>query len=212
MLFYRNNKTQEDLISELKQEGVLIPGTYLYEVFQKIDRADFVSEEFKSSAYMNHPLSIGKGQTISQPYTVLFMLNLLAVESGNKILEIGYGSGWQTVLLSFLTGENGLVFATEIVPELKRFGDMNIEKYNRKNINTRFAVRGKLGLPENSPYDRIISGASATKIPEELIIQLNNNGILVTPVLNSIWKISKDIKGNIDKKEYPGFAFVPLIT
>ncbi|MGB9681196.1 MAG: protein-L-isoaspartate O-methyltransferase family protein, partial [Minisyncoccia bacterium] len=121
--------SKEELIKELIEEGVL-KSPKLIEAFLKIDRKDFVLEDLKEYAYLNQPLSIGFGQTISQPLVVAFMLELLEVQEGEKILDIGSGSGWTTALLSYLTGEKGKVFAIERIPELKEFGEENVKKYN----------------------------------------------------------------------------------
>lgn len=170
--------------------------------FKKIDRADFVLEKYKAEAYENYPLSIGHGQTISQPATVAFMLELLQPESDDKILDIGSGSGWQTALLAYLAKQ---VFAIERVPELVEFAKNNIKKFNFKNIKF-ICADGSKGLPKQAPFDKIIAAASAEEMPKILKEQLTENGRLVLPIKNSIWLITKKTK-----KEFPGFIFVPLI-
>jgi protein-L-isoaspartate(D-aspartate) O-methyltransferase len=204
------NRTYNDLINELKDQGIFENEDRLFEAFSSTDRIHFVRSDDKDSAYYNSPLYIGFGQTISQPYTVAFMLSLLNVKKGNKVLEIGYGSGWQTVILSKLVSTRGKVIAVELIPELKTFGDANIDKYCVNNIETLLAEPHELGYPSEGKYDRIISGASAEDIPEKLIDQLDDNGIMVIPVNQSIYKIIM-----INKKpkimKYPGFVFVPLI-
>ena len=112
------------LVKELISSGYL-KTPEIIDAFQKIDRKDFVSDEYKDRAYVNAPLPIGYGQTISQPLTVAFMLELLQPEKGNKILEIGSGSGWQTALLARVVGDEGRVFAIELIPELEQFGRKN---------------------------------------------------------------------------------------
>jgi len=118
----------ESLISELIEQGYL-KTPRIIRAFKKIDRADFVLPEFKNSAYLNVPLPIGHGQTISQPLTVAFMFELLQPEVGDKILDIGSGSGWTTALLAEIMSKMGKVFSIEIVPELCEFGEGNVRKY-----------------------------------------------------------------------------------
>ena len=123
---------KKGLIEHLKSSGVL-KNSNIIEAFEKIDRADFVLEEHKLESYEDHPIPIGRGQTISQPTTVAFMLELLSVQKGDKVLDIGSGSGWTTALLSELVGSTGEVFGVERVSELVEFGSKNLAKYDFKN-------------------------------------------------------------------------------
>ncbi len=209
------NETYQDLLNELELQGILQKNTRLYDALLKFDRADFVRDEDKRDAYVNSPLYIGYGQTVSQPYTIVFMLKLLNVEPNNKVLEIGYGSGWQTAILTELVKPNGEVYATEIVPEIKSFGEKNLKKYNLDltgRLHLYQATQGDLGVKEKGLFDRIISGASAEKLPEQLIKQLAVGGVMVLPIKNSIVKIVKTSDDDYSVEEYPGFVFVPLIT
>lgn len=194
----------EKLIADgmLKTERII-------EAFRKIDRADFVLDEYKKEAYGDYPLPIGYGQTISQPSTVAFMLELLRPEEGNKILDVGSGSGWTTALMAQIVGSRGRVWGLELVPELVEFGRKNLGKYNFSWAEIRQAGK-KLGLQEEVPFDKILVSASGDEMPQELIDQLKAGGRLVIPIQNSIWKVDKISKTEIDKTEFPGFAFVPL--
>ena len=179
--------------------------------FRKIDRANFVPEELKSEAAANTPLPIGYGQTISQPLTVAFMLELLEPKEGNKILDVGSGSGWQSSLLAYLVGAKGKVFAIERIPELSELGRKNSQKYDFENLEF-ITGDGSKGYEKEALYDRIIVAASAfRKIPEELKRQLKIGGRLVIPVENSIWLVVKKAESEYEEKEFPGFVFVPLI-
>jgi len=200
----------KQLINNLIKNGYLRTPEII-SAFRKINRVDFVSEELKSEAVANIPLPIGYGQTISQPLTVAFMLELLEPKKGNKILDIGSGSGWQSSLLAFIVGEKGRVFAIERIPELSEFGKENSQKYNFENLE--FIVGdGLKGYEKEAPYDRIIVAASAFgRIPKELKKQLKINGRLVVPVENSIWLVVKKAEDKYEEKEFPGFVFVPLI-
>lgn len=217
----------KELIDKLIKEGYL-KTPLIIEAFQKIKRQDFVLEDFKNEADVNAPLPIGYGQTISQPLTVAFMLELLQPKPGEKILDIGGGSGWQASLLAYCVSQqtgnskhefrnpkqSGKVFAIERIPELVEFGKKNVAKYNflEKGIVEFICGDGSKGLPEEAPFDKIIVAASAEKIPQEWKKQLEINGRLVTPVQSSIWLLIKKSKNEFDEKEFPGFAFVPLIS
>jgi len=206
-------KNINPFVSNLISQGVL-KTPRIIEAFEKIDRADFVPLELKSEAYINEPLYIGEGQTISQPYTVAFMLELLQPKSGDKIFEVGFGSGWQTALLAEIIGESGKVFAVERIPKLFRFGRKNIAKYNfiKKGIVKTIGSDASRGLPRHAPFDKIIAGASAQEIPEEWLKELKVGGRLVTPVKNSIWLYVKKSSQEFEKQEFPGFVFVPLVS
>lgn len=186
--------------------------------FSAIDRADFVPEEEKTRAYANHALPIGFGQTISQPATVAIMIELLAPKTGGNILEVGSGSGWQTAILAKIAGESGKVFGIERIKELFEYGKANIEKYDfiKKGIVGLYRQDGTLGLPEAAKeaggFDGIIAAAAGEKIPDAWKEQLKIGGRLVLPVKNSVWLIVKKSEKEFTEKEFPGFAFVPLIS
>lgn len=203
----------KDLIPELIQQGY-ISTPAIIEAFYKIERRDFLPAEIKEEAGLNAPLPIGEGQTISQPLTVAFMLELLEPKKGKIILDVGSGSGWQTALLAELVGENGKVYAIERIPSLKKFGEENIKKYNFNN--TRFFLGdGSKGLPEFAPFDRIVVAAACENIPEALINQLAVGGRLVIPVgktMQDIVLIKKINDKEVEETRYPGFQFVPLIS
>lgn len=201
------------LINELIKRGYL-KTPRIVEAFRRIDRIDFVPERLKGEAYANAPLPIGFGQTISQPLTVAFMLELLNPEKGNKILDIGSGSGWQTALLADAVGQEGKIFAMELIPELKELGEKNVRKYNflGKGIVDFICADGSKGLAEKAPFDRIIVAAAGKAIPPALKEQLKLGGRLVIPVSGSIWLVIKRGIDDFEEKEFPGFVFVPLIT
>ncbi len=199
-----------ELVNYLVQKGVL-QNPNLIESFKKIDRADFVLPQYYNIAYQDIPLPIGFGQTISQPTTVAFMLELLNPKKGEKVLDVGSGSGYTTALLSKTVEPLGKVYGVELIPSLVDFGNKNIQKYNLKNAKIIQANRHIVGLPKKAPFDKILVSASATRLPQELINQLKKGGIIVIPIQNSIYKIQKNHKGSINKEEFYGFTFVPLI-
>jgi protein-L-isoaspartate(D-aspartate) O-methyltransferase len=206
-------KSANPFVSDFIKQGVL-KTPRIIEAFEKIDRADFVPQELKEKAYINEPLSIGERQTISQPYTVAFMIELLQPKSGDKIFEIGFGSGWQTALLAEIIGESGKVFAVERIRGLFEFGTKNISAYNfiKKGIIRTILGDATMGLKKYAPFDSIVAGASAQEIPEEWLKELKIGGRLVMPVRNSVWLYIKKSEKEFEKQEFPGFVFVPLVS
>ena len=202
----------KELIEKLIKQGYL-QTPLIIEAFKTIKREDFVPESLKSEADINAPLPIGCGQTISQPLTVAFMLELLQPRPGERILDIGAGSGWQTALLAHCVGQKGKVFAVERIPELVTFGRENVAEYNflKKGIVKFIEGDASKGLEEQAPFDKIVAAASAEKIPKKWKEQLRIGGRLVTPIKDSIWLLIKKSDKKFDQREFPGFAFVPLI-
>lgn len=203
--------SQETLVQSLLQERYL-KTPRIIDAFRTIDRADFVREEYRSEAYGNYPLPIGYGQTISQPLTVAFMLELLQPKPGEKILDIGAGSGWQTALLAHIAYPKGKVDAVEIISELCRFGEENIRKYNfiEKGIVKFYCQNAASELPRGR-YDKIIAAAAAQGgIPPEWKKRLAQGGKIVAPAGGSIFLFIKHKDNSWEQKEYQGFVFVPL--
>lgn len=222
------NSDYESLLDSLLKDGYLKTPS-LIDAFRQIDRADFVLDEYKAEAYVNAPLSIGHSQTISQPLTVAFMLELLQPKAGEKILEVGAGSGWQTAILGQVVGKGqtlitaeaeekvsnvGKVLATEIISDLKEMAEKNISKYNfiEKGIVQVILSDGSKGCKTEAPFNKIIAGAAAEgDVPKAWKQQLKIGGRIVAPVGNSIVVIEKISKTKYNKKEYFGFRFVPLV-
>jgi len=212
-----------DLVDNLIKDGWL-KTPRIIKAFREIKRQDFLLEKEQELAELNEALPIGFGQTISQPLTVAFMMELLQPEQGDKILDIGAGSGWTTALLAHIVGEKGKVIAIEIIPELKKFGENNASKYNfiKKGIVEFICADGSKGYQKEAPFDKILVSASAKKIPESYKEQIKSGGRIVIPIEPSIWLFKKTTKkksgfsikeklAEFETKEYPGFVFVPLI-
>ena len=142
------------------------------------------------------------------------MLELLQPEKGNKILEIGSGSGWQTALLAHMVSGGGKVFAVELIPELMAFGRKNVAQYGfiKKGIVEFHSLNATKGMPEDAPFDRIISAASGHDLPLACKEQLKIGGRIVAPVKDAIHLIIKKSEIEFEESIYPGFAFVPLIS
>ena len=201
------------LIDSLIKEGWL-KSPKIIEAFRKIKRVDFLPDSIKDLAELNEALPIGLGQTISQPQVVAFLLELLEPKEGEKILDVGSGSGWTTGLLSEIVKEKGKVIAVEVVSELKEFGEKNVARYSfiKKGIAEFLCVDGSKGYEKEAPYDKILASASAEKFPEAWKKQLKINGRIVAPIGNSIWLFVKRGENEFLKIEHSGFVFVPLIS
>ena len=185
----------------------------LVNAFKDVDRADFIPLGLKQSAYIDQALPIGMGQTISQPLTVAFMLELLSPTVGETILEIGTGSGWQAALLAHIVGLKGRIVSIERIPELVSMAQGNIKKYDELSKRIEIVLGdGSQGYIKNAPYDRIIAAASASNMPEAWKEQLRIGGVLVAPIGQSILKLVKRTRSEFSVEEYSGFVFVPLIS
>jgi protein-L-isoaspartate(D-aspartate) O-methyltransferase len=203
---------KKSLIKELIHGGYL-KNPNLIEAFEKIDRADFVPEKLKKDAYLNQPLPIGFSQTISQPLTVAFMLELLEPKTDEKILDVGTGSGWGSALLAQIVGEKGKVLTIERIPELCEFAKKNITKYNfiEKGILEIICNDASKGYSRGAPYDKIIAAAASQEIPAAWKEELKIGGRLVAPLDHIIVVLDKVGPNKFEKKEFFGFSFVPLI-
>ncbi|MEK6892885.1 MAG: methyltransferase domain-containing protein [Nanoarchaeota archaeon] len=197
---------KNELIESLKAKGF---SEQIVAAFSEVDRMKFVPEEFIPYAYEDTALPIGEGCTISQPSTIAFMLELLEPQKGQKILEVGAGTGYALALLNSMVKE-GEIYGVEIkenaIAEAKRrlADKMNIKIFHRN---------GAHGLPENAPFDRILISAYCPDIEtiKNVLDQLKDNGILVVPIKDSLTQIKK-VNNNLEKHEFPGFSFVPLVS
>jgi len=201
--------THNELINNLIHKGYLKTPS-IVDAFKGIDRRDFVLAEYNDESYGDYPLPLGEEQTISQPSTVAFMLELLQPQAGDIVLDLGSGSGWTTALLAEIVGERGWVYGVELVPELVRLGRNNLAIYGFDNAEIYQANSNILGLPDKAPFDKILVSAAGEDLPEELIKQLKIGGRMVIPVGDSVFKVDKLNEDDINEKRYPGFAFVPL--
>ena len=178
---------------------------------QEVPRDEFVPAEYLDQAYDNHPLPIGFGQTISQPYIVAWMTELLQLKPGEKVLEIGTGSGYQAAVLAAL--ELADVYSIEIVPELAKQAEVRLDGLGYGNIHTKQGD-GYYGWPENAPFDAIIVTAAPDHVPAPLAAQLTEGGRMVIPIgppggYQSLWKFVKT-RGQLGAENLGGVAFVPL--
>ena len=195
---------KQQLITSLKTQNF---PTKITNAFKKIKRENFIPQEYKEYAYEDQPIPIGHSQTISQPYTIAFMLNLLNLKDYLKILEVGSGSGYVLALINQIS-KNSKIYGIERINELT----INSKKLLSKNKNIHIiSDDGTKGLKNKAPFDRILISASSKEIPKKILEQLNIEGTMICVVKHSIITIKKTIKEN-KITEHSGFSFVPLIS
>jgi len=204
----RHQGLRNKLVEELMQKG--ITNAFVLKAIAKIPRHVFFESALANHAYQDKAFPIAAEQTISQPYTVAFQSQLLDVQQGHKVLEIGTGSGYQAAVLMELKTQ---VYTIERIKELytKAKKTLSLLNYRPKYMSY---GDGYKGLPLYAPFDRIIVTAAAPYIPQDLINQLKPNGKLVIPVGNEAQEmklIEKDASGNITETNHGSFRFVPLL-
>ncbi|VVB86942.1 Protein-L-isoaspartate O-methyltransferase [uncultured archaeon] len=201
-------ETQKNrLIGELRQHGI---SERVLEAMRRIPRHLFVPEQELRDAYADYPLPIGWGQTISAPHMVAIMCDLLDIQDGMSILEIGAGSGYHAAVMGVLAG-SGHVYTVEVIAPLASFARENLKKAGITNV-TVVVEYGSLGLPRFAPYDRISVAAASPEILDTLTGQLKSNGKLVIPVGKNFQELYLVTKTNGLKKEAKGgVVFVPLV-
>lgn len=177
--------------------------------FGAVPREEFLPRRERARAGYNGPLHIGHGQTNSQPRTVEAMLRLLDIQPGDRILDVGSGSGWTTALLAHLTGPTGRVLGVEIEADLVEFGSANLARTNQPWASIRAAAPGVLGLPEEAPYDKILVSAEPQTLPTSLLDQLDDPGRMVIPVAGTMLLIVQE-GDSLDVTPHGFYRFVPL--
>ncbi len=177
--------------------------------FAAVPRAGFLPPQARHRVEYDGPLAIGRGQTNSQPRTVEDMLRLLDVHPGQRVLDVGSGSGWTTALLAHLVGPSGSVVGVELEPTLVRFGAANLAATNQPWASIAAAAPGVLGAPDRAPYDRVLVSAEPDSLPEELVDQLADNGALVIPVASVMLRVRRH-GGDVEVTEHGRYRFVPL--
>jgi len=200
--------SRESLIKYWKNSG-LITDKRLLDAFMQVPREKFVHKYQSDGAYSDNAMPVSHGQTISQPTTVMIMIQALELKKSDNVLEIGAGTGYNAALMSKLAGK---VIAIEIIPELAEFAKKNLDKVGIKNVKV-INEDGSTGYLEEALFDKIIITAACPKIPKPLIDQLCEKGIIVAPVGNRVsQKMIKGIKVNNELKinDLGDFVFVPL--
>jgi protein-L-isoaspartate(D-aspartate) O-methyltransferase len=207
---YPENRQAKRMVrTQIQSRGIHDQG--VLEVMSCIPRHRFVSGASTFEAYGDYPLSIGRGQTISQPYMVALMTEEMHLHGVERVLEVGTGSGYQTAVLAELAED---VYTVELIPELIERSQRLLDELGYTNISYRCGD-GSEGWPEHAPYDRILVAAAAETVPDPLTVQLADNGILVIPVGDSrhyqTLVIVRRFGNRFDTRESIGCRFVPLV-
>jgi protein-L-isoaspartate(D-aspartate) O-methyltransferase len=202
-------EARQGMLDEIRLMGV--QDENILRIMAAVPRHEFVPEEFLSQAYENHPLPIGYGQTISQPYIVAWMTELLELQPGEKVLEIGTGSGYQAAVLAEL--DDVQVYTIEIVPALAESAASLLQELGYTNIHTKQAD-GYYGWDEYAPFDAIIVTAAPDHLPAPLANQLTPGGRLVIPLgppgwIQTLWKFVQE-DGELKAYNLGGVTFVPF--
>ena len=192
-------------------EGRGVKDRLVLQAMRKVPRHLFVDESLRPKAYNDYPLPIGEGQTISQPYVVALMTEALSLRGGERVLEVGTGSGYQAAVLAEIVKE---VFTIEIRSELCVKVRDRLEKLGYSNVRVKQGD-GYLGWPEQAPFDGIIVTASPNHIPPPLLAQLKEGGRLIIPLGNTVFSQNLTLvtkrQGKLEVKELGAVAFVPLV-
>jgi protein-L-isoaspartate(D-aspartate) O-methyltransferase len=193
---------------QIRQRGVTDQD--VLEAMERVPRHEFVPSQYQSQAYADRPLPIGYGQTISQPYIVALMTELLQLKNTDRVLEIGTGSGYQAAILGEIVAE---VYTVEIIEALAAEATARLERLGYANVHTLHAD-GYFGWEDHAPYDAIIVTAAPDHIPQPLVQQLKDEAKLVIPVgppggYQTLWEVTR-IGGEVTKRNVTGVLFVPL--
>jgi protein-L-isoaspartate(D-aspartate) O-methyltransferase len=211
---------RKSLVERLIAEGVLRSKPVINAMI-KVPREKFVPPELKRQSYVDTPLPIGYGKTISAPHMVAMMNELLSLEVGNRVLEIGAGSGYHAATIAEIVAPEGAVnpghvYTVEILPELAKMAEKNLRETGYSSRVTVIQGDGSMGYAAAAPYDRILVTAAAPRIPPPLIEQLKEEGLLVLPVggqygFQELLTVRKEASGKVKVRSHGGCAFVPLM-
>lgn len=195
---------REQIVAEGVRDAAVIAA------MQKVPRHEFVPDGKRADAYRDGPLAIGHGQTISQPYIVAYMSEALEVKKGMKVLEIGTGSAYQSAVLAELGAE---IYTIEIVPELCKSAAVVLKKLGYQKVHTRCG-NGYLGWPEAAPFDRVILTAAPPTMPQALLAQLKDGGVLVAPVGGDVQQLLRIRRrgNNYPEEKLLPVRFVPMVN
>lgn len=196
------------MVELIRRHGV---SEEVLEAMMHVERHLFVTPDLSDHAYDDYPLPIGEGQTISAPHMVAMMCDYLELKKGEKVLEIGAGSGYHAAVIAEIIGEEGHVYSVERIPWLVEFSSENLKRAGYKNV-TVVLGDGTLGLPGHAPYDKISVTCAAPDVPPPLLEQLKTGGKMVIPIgryVQELYLVEK--KDRIEKERKCDVLFVPLV-
>ncbi len=201
------------LVDSLKLRGY-ITSKFVEEALRRVPREEFLPHELREEAYIDTPLPIGEGQTISAPHMVAIMIDNLDLAPGQKVLEVGTGSGYHAAVCSEAVSPGGHVFTVERVTSLAAFAEENLKKTGYRDSVTVVVGDGSKGWPKCAPFDRIFVAAAAPEIPPPLTDQLTDGGRLLIPVggrwYQELTRVTRHDR-RLEKEDLGGCVFVPLI-
>ena len=204
---------RDRLVDSLLRRGY-ITSTSVANAVRRVPREEFVPQRLRDEAYIDTPLPIGDGQTISAPHMVAIMAEKLEVQPGHKVLEVGAGSGYHAAVVAELVRPGGRVFTVERYESLARFAEANLARAGYADTVEVIVGDGSLGLPEHAPYDRIFVACGAPDVPSPLIEQLSDGGHMLVPVGGKMYQdLIKIIKRGkkVTTENHGGCVFVPLV-
>lgn len=204
---------RREMVTRLRAQGV-IRSDRVFQAMLRVPRHLFVPPNYQELAYLDRPLEIGHGQTISAPHMVAIMVELLDLQPGHRVMEVGGGSGYHAAVMAELVRPDGRIFALELVPGLAERAQANLKRSRHDDVVQVMVRDGSLGLPEEAPFDRISVAASAPSIPAPLVEQLKEGGILLIPVggpgYQELMMVRRHGKGTVSE-EKGSVLFVPLL-
>jgi protein-L-isoaspartate(D-aspartate) O-methyltransferase len=204
---------RNSLVDDLKMRGY-VTSKAVEDAMRRVPREEFLPAELREEAYVDSPLPIGEGQTISAPHMVAIMAENLDLKPGQKILEVGTGSGYHAAVCAEVIAPNGHIYSIERITSLASFAEDNLERTGYAKLVTVILGDGSKGLPDHAPYDRIFVAAGAPEVPSPLTAQLAHGGKLLVPVGTRWYQdlIRVTRKGaKLEKENLGGCVFVPLV-
>lgn len=205
---------RKSLVEHLKKAGY-VNKPEVERAMMKVPRHVFVPMPQRAMAYNDRPLPIGQGQTISAPHMVALMAEKLQLEKGQKVLEVGGGSGYHASVIAEVIGKMGKVYSVEVIPELVKMAIKSLKKVGLEERVETILADGSIGYPQEAPYDRIFVACAAPDLPPPLLEQLGPNGIMLIPVENGMGyqdlMMYEKKDGKLVTHNQGGCVFVPLV-
>jgi protein-L-isoaspartate(D-aspartate) O-methyltransferase len=208
-----NDSPRNALVDSLVRRGYVVSSA-VEKAMRRVPREEFLPDSFRADAYIDTPLPIGDGQTISAPHMVAIMAERLDLAPGLKVLEIGAGSGYHAAVCAEIVAPDGHIYTMERISSLAEFAEGNLKKTGYSGLVTVIFGDGTRGLPEKAPFDRIFVAAGAPDIPKPLTEQLADGGSLLVPVGGRYYQDLIKVRrrgSRFEKENLGGCVFVPLI-